>query len=218
MIEPNKEPEKDEIMTALTSGEYPMSKDYIPDPEILEEDSPFRCQHSKKYNQCRYEKMDNEEYCKYHIACHNSAYRKPSQLKRYKLVQHYTRINEIMGLENFKSMREEIGILQVTLETLMNQLHTPWDIQVNQHKIESLVEKIAKVQILNHKMEASLGQVLDRQTLATFIDEIIVVISAEITDPTILQRIGVKISGAMERATASAAALATSKSNRQDNQ
>lgn len=183
----------------------------ITEPEIVESDSKNRCQHSRTVNQCKFSVVEGQQWCKYHLALHDAKYRNQNKLKRYRLVSHYSRVSEICGLDDFKSLREEIGMLSVLLEQVWNQCHTPFDFTMNQHRIESIIEKITKCQLMNHKLEANLGQVLDRQTLAVFVDEIIKIISDKVPEPERLKEIGEGIATAMERAKNLAAATATNK-------
>ncbi len=63
--------------------------------------------------------------------------------------------------------------------------------------------------LIAHKLEAALGQVLDKQTLSVFVDEVVSIISSNIENPELLQKIGSQISVAMQRAVDSAGILAT---------
>lgn len=184
-------------------------------PQRVEDDSPKRCQHSRIVNQCNFGSVEGQTYCAYHIALHVPQYRKQNRLKKYKLVQHYARIDELCSNQDVKNLNEEVGILNYSLETLLNQCHTPWDIQVNQHRIESLVEKISKTMLLSHKLQTLTGQVLDKQTLAIFVDDVLKVISDEIQDAETLKRIGNKIGDAVEKAQTNAASSAFNKDKRQ---
>jgi len=193
------------------AGELPVE---LTKPEFVEDDSPRRCQHSRRVNQCKFGSVQGQEFCAYHIALHNPQYRKQNRLKKYRLVQHYARIDELCTNPEIKNLNEEIGILNLLLETLLNECHTPWDFQINHTRIESLVEKISKTMILSHKLQTLTGQMLDRQTLATFVDEVIKAISDEIQDAETLKRLGDKIGTAVEKAQTTSAAAAFSKDKR----
>lgn len=183
----------------------------IPPPEIVEEGAANRCQHSKRVNQCQYEVIQGQQYCRYHAPLYLVQYRKKNQLRKYNLVCHHARVHELATNPEARNLAEEIGILEHTLEVLMNQCHTPWDIQVNQHKIESLVEKIAKTMTMAHKLQAAMGQVLDQQSLATFVDKIVKAISDNVTDPIALKNIGLAVANAMNEAKAESSATAIEK-------
>lgn len=185
----------------------------VPPPTMVEEDAKNRCQHSKAFsaNQCRYETLQGQTYCRYHAPLYLKEYRKKNQLRKYNLICQHARVSELVANPEARNLAEEIGILEHTLEVLMNQCHTPWDVQVNQHKIESLVEKIAKTMTMAHKLQAAMGQVLDQQSLATFVDKIVKAISDNVTDPTALKNIGTAVAVAMQEAKAESSATAIEK-------
>jgi len=184
----------------------------------VESDDPRRCQHTNSGGQCPYISVDDNKekltsrYCAAHIHLYDASFRKDVQLKRYKLSQYHARVGELFKDEEFKSLREEIAILRMLLEQLMNQLQTPWDFMVYGQRVETVIEKIGKLTVMGHKLEISLGQVLDKPTLATFTDEIIRIISEEVQDTDALKRISVKIGGAVERCSERAAAAAQQRS------
>lgn len=198
--------ENDPNKTVIESGNFVGERSI---PVYVEEDAKNRCQHSKIVNQCRFGAVEGQIYCEYHVALHIPAFRKQSRLKKYKLLQHYTRIEEMVSSPEIKNLTEEIGILQYTLETLMNQCHTPWDLQINQSKIESLVEKIQKTMLVGHKLQTLTGQVMDKQTLSILMDEVVRIITEENLPAETLARIGTKIGVSIEKATQNAINVAT---------
>lgn len=167
---------------------------------MVEDDAPNRCQHSRAYNQCKYNVLPNRSYCQYHIALYDKEFRKTSRLKKYKLVQHYMRVDELVSSPELKNLSEEIGILNMTLETLVNQCHTPWDLQINQHRIESLVEKIAKTTQINQRLQTAIGKTLDETTLASLMDAVTKAIIDENLPEDSLKRISQRIAKALEKA------------------
>jgi hypothetical protein len=180
----------------------------------VEQDDPRRCQHTSAYGQCNYASADDDKgklsskYCPAHLPAYDPSKRKDIQLKRYKLSAYHSRVGELFKDEEFKSLREEIAILRMLLEQLMNQLQTPWDFMVYGNRVETVIEKIGKLTVMGHKLEASLGQVLDKPTLAAFSDEVIRILSEEVQDTETLKRISQKIGGAIERSSERAAATA----------
>lgn len=170
----------------------------------VESNDPRRCQHTMATGQCHYMTMEDSEnktgkYCAGHIHLYDSSYRKDMQLKRYKLSVMHARVNDLFKDDDFKSLREEISILRFTLEQLMNQLQTPWDFMVYGVRVENTIEKISRITLVAHKLEQSLGQVLDKNTLAAFGDDVIRIISSKVTDIELLREISQEIGGAIER-------------------
>ena len=175
---------------------------------LVEPDSPERCQYACHTGQCKYKRVEGKEHCKWHIPG-----LKKHNLKRYRLTQHFARVDDFYKDEEFKNLREETGILRLLLEKLLNQCQTPWDLMVYGNKIEGLVERIGKMVYLGHKLEVSLGQVLDKPTLMFFVDETIKIISQEVKDEQVLMAISKKLGDALERTSANAAAAAQQRSS-----
>ena len=180
----------------------------------VELDDPRRCQHVSGYGQCQYATVNDDKgtkegkYCPCHIGVYDPSKRKDAQLRRYRLSEYHSRVGDLFKDEEFKSIREEIAILRLLLEQLMNQLQTPWDFMVYGNRVESVIEKIGKLTVMGHKLEIALGQVLDKPTLAAFSDEVIRILSEEVTDTEVLKRISEKIGGAIERSSERASAAA----------
>ncbi len=170
-------------------------------PEIVDEDSPNRCIHQRGGgSQCRLEIIPNEKYCLYHIKLHEARYRPEQKLKRFRLCQHHARVNELAYSQDAISLEEHAGMLDVLLEELWNQCHTPWDFQVNQAKIENLVEKISKIKLTSVKLQVLMGQSLGKPVLAELSDNWLKIISEEIKDTDVLKRLSTKFGEALEKA------------------
>ncbi len=193
--------------TAAAAGKHYYD---APDPIMVEMDSVYRCQHSG-INQCQYHTLEGQAYCKYHIGVYNANFRKAARLKKYKLTQHYMRVDEFVCNPELKNLSEEIGILSMTLESLLNQCHTPFDLQINQSRIESLIEKIAKTTQVNARLQSMIGKALDATTLASLLDAISQAIIDENLTEEQLKRISQKTAVALEKSRDDAARLALEK-------
>ena len=193
--------------TVAQAGERYFEAD---EPVQVELDSKYRCQYSNG-NQCFYHTMEGQNYCKNHIATVNPNFRKAVRLKKYKLTQYYMRVEEFVSNPQLKDLSEEIGILNMTLETLLNQCHTKWDLEMKSQRIESLIEKIAKTVQINARLQSMLGKALDQTTLATLLDAISLAICEENLNTEQLKRIGVKTAAALGRSQEQAAKLALEK-------
>lgn len=167
------------------------------DPIWVEDDSPKRCKHSTHSKQCNFSKFEGQEYCKYHVHIYNYNFRKQAKLKKYRLFAHHCRVEEFVVNPQLKDLCEEIGILNMTLETLLNQCHTPWDIITNQTRIESLVERIAKTTTINIRLQTLLGKTMDQTTIGSLMDAVSkAIIDENLTDEQ-LKRIGQKVGFAL---------------------
>ena len=118
-------------------------------------------------------------------------------LRNYRLTQYQRRIEEFTDNDKLKSLREEIAILRLLIEERMNQLQTPTDLMLHSHALSELIMKVEKVVTSCHRLESSLGDLLDKSKLTIIIQQLITIIKTHITDPEILERIANDI-GALE--------------------
>lgn len=175
---------------------------YTPEESVLvDQDSPMRCQHSHN-RQCNYKKIEGQNYCSYHIALYNPNFRKQQRLKKYRLTQMYMRVEEFVTNPELKNLSEEIAILNNTLEVVTSQCHTPFDVIINAARVESLVEKIAKVTQANQRIMMMAGKALDEVSLSFLVDTFTNALIDEALPEETLKRIAQKVSEGLQKAKA----------------
>lgn len=114
-------------------------------------------------------------------------------MAKYRLEQYGMRVNEFAGDDEIKSLRDEIGILRVTLETLVNQCKQPNQLVMFIDKISSLVNQIRQTVESTHKLEEKTSQLLDRKVIVVIADSIVQIVAEHVTDPDVLLKLGEKI-------------------------
>jgi len=173
----------------------PTQKDeYVMSGDRVESDSPDRCQSLYKEGQCPFRKVEGSDYCAMHGGNSVLEAAKRASLRNYKLTKFQARLDRFATNPKVKDLRDEIAILRMTLEERLNSLNGPNDLIIHSHVISDLVLKINTVVSSCHKLENSMGQLLDKQAILQFGSEIIRIISEEITeDPELLNRIADKI-------------------------
>ena len=162
-----------------------------------DENDPNRCVASDRNGQCEYkavEKDDGKGYFKY-CPRHNHQAAKiyeNEKIRNYRLDQHRSRVNEFADNEQVKSLREEIGICRLLLETTFNRFKTDTELVMGSNKIQSLVSDIDKLVNSCHKLEISTGQLLDQEVLKEISNAIIKIVAEE-TSPEVSGKIGGRI-------------------------
>lgn len=161
-----------------------------------EEDDPNRCQGVVKGTgggQCPYRRIEPSLYC----AMHGGLAGKPAQdakaLKNYRLQQYGDRVGDFASNPEIKNLREEIGIMRMTLETLLNQLDNPNKLMIYTDKISTLVGQIQRLVEAAQKLEEKNNNLLDRKIVIVIADSIVTLIGGYITDPDQLTELGNKI-------------------------
>jgi hypothetical protein len=129
----------------------------------------------------------------------NQARDRAQDLRKYNLTKYNARIQAQANHPAIKSLRDEVGILRMVLETQLDRCHTDDDLILKSATIGDLVLKIEKLVSSCHRLEELTNQVLDKATVAQMMDEIIQVI-AEAVPETELPNIAFKLGQVLSRA------------------
>lgn len=170
-----------------------------------EADSPHRCQgRNARGDQCLNQGLvlGDERYAK-HCSMHGGVAEAKKQENvskdMYRLAKWGSRIGTLSEHSQVKGLRNEIGILRMVLEERLNKCNDNDELMLASNVISDLVSKIERVVTSCHKLEASMGQLLDKQQIIVFAESIIKVISESVTDPALLEVLATKIGEATEQ-------------------
>ena len=148
-----------------------------------EPNDPNRCQSMTGKGQCGNLATAGKKGCPLHGG---NAGLKESQLRNYRLTKFHAQVQRLGDSSEIKSIRDEIGILRMILEERLNACTSEVDLMMESHTIADLVMKIEHLVVSCTKLESSLGQTLDKQTLMTFATQVVGIIAANIEEPDIL--------------------------------
>lgn len=158
-------------------------------------DSPNRCQSiGAQGSQCMNEGLLLQDgtyakYCSMHGGVDAANRLTESNKTQYRLAKWNRRIGEFAQNSQVKGLRDEIGILRMVLEEHLNKCNDANDLILSSSIVSDIVLKIEKVVTSCHKLEASMGQLLDRQQIIQLAESIIAVISNHVTDPAVLAKL-----------------------------
>jgi hypothetical protein len=158
-------------------------------------DSPLRCQGKTRAGQCPNKRAENSEYCHVHGGHNGIKKQSKENLRNYNLAKFRLEVNQKADSQIVKSLREEIGILRLLLETYINKADSPHDLIMMSGPISDLVLKIEKLVSSCHRLESSLGHLLDKQAIVHFASIVINIISENIDDEDKMSRISDGILG-----------------------
>lgn len=148
----------------------------------VEEDDPRRCQRVTNMGQCRMIAVEGSKYCYAHGGEHTLKAERKSDLRNYRLTQWKGRIQEFGDSKEIKSIRDEVGILRLLMETRLNACHDATDLLLQSATICQLVERIERVVVSCHKLESQMGSLLDKQAIIKIASKMVDVISGCIND------------------------------------
>ena len=156
------------------------------DIQRCEEDNPHRCQAViPSKGQCLNLAAATEggkfgEYCLAHGGNRFVNQEAKISIRNYQLDRFKARLERHATSPHITNLRDEIGILRMVLEERLNRCNDDMDLLLHSGPISDLVSKIDKVVTSCHKLEGSMGNLLDKQAILQFASEVIEVVDSEI--------------------------------------
>lgn len=167
-------------------------------------DDPNRCQAVHANMQCPYKSLEGATYCGRHQGGSQLLSQERQSTRLYKLAQWSEQLNRQADHPNIKSLREEIGILRITLQERLASCEDGQKLLMFSGSITEMVREIAKTIKTCHALEMSLGTVLDKSQAQAWVSEVGEILSRYIDDADVLQFIAEDMISALERRTADA--------------
>jgi hypothetical protein len=155
---------------------------------IDHEEDPERCRGQNRDGPCRFKAVEGYEWCSHHIKFVKDKVKK-KKARNYNLTVYQARLDELAEAPQIMSLREEIAILRMMLERRLNACKTEIDLIGSANAVGDLISKIEKVLSSCHRIEASMGLLLDKPTALAMGNRIIEVIASYIEDSDLLDRI-----------------------------
>jgi hypothetical protein len=158
-----------------------------------EPDDPRRCQAVFAGGQCPYVSEEGIDRCKMHAGGPTLNKQERENIRNYRIAQWQARVEDFATNPQVKSLREEIGILRLTLESVVIKCATPADLIMYASKISDLVMKIEKLVSTCHRLESSLGVMIDKMAAMQLANEMVAIIGDYVKDPTVVSKIADEI-------------------------
>lgn len=162
------------------------------------EDSPFRCQNVTSQGQCYLETVVDDDgnhgkFCMVHGGRHFLEAKKKESMRNYRLTKFQAMLERHADAPGIKSLRDEVAILRILMEERLNKCQDNTDLILQSGPISDLVMKIDKVVSSCHKLEGSMGQLLDKSAILLFASQVIDIIGQVVTDKEQVEEIGARI-------------------------
>lgn len=173
--------------------------------KVTDPADPHRCQAmAGAQGQCmnmavQAEDGDYGEFCMAHGGNRYINKKNDDAIRNYRLDKFKSRLNRHASSDGLKSLRDEIAILRMIMEERLNSCRDATDLVLNSGAISDLVIKIDKVVSSCHKLEGSMGQLLDKSAILQFASEIIDIVGDEVTSEEMIESIGDRIMKAVGR-------------------
>jgi hypothetical protein len=161
--------------------------------ERVEANDPNRCQATNAHGQCPYKSGEHSSYCSMHGDNKAAEAHRKKLLNMYHLSKWQNRVDEFSEHDNVKSLRSEIGIARMVMETILNQCNDKSDLLLYSGRIMEMLTKIQGLIVSCHKLESNLGQLLDKASALNLASQIVTIVAEEINDPQVTDRISSRI-------------------------
>ena len=137
---------------------------------VVDPADPNRCQANMAFSQCNIRAVPGTKYCMLHGGAKAIASKKRKSHNMYRLGKWQERVREMGESKNVKSLRDEIGILRMLLEERFATINNSTELLIQSHTLSELNLKIERVVLSCHKVEKSMGDLIDRSEIIRFAD------------------------------------------------
>lgn len=163
-----------------------------------EPDDPLRCKAVHSNQQCPYKAVEGCDNCSRHGANKSIAAAEIKSMKNYRLGQWQARIQELADSGGIKSLREEVGLLRMLLESTVTRCKDEDDLLMASSRISELTKDVDKVLTSCIRIEEKSGQTLDKTLAMNFAAQVIQIIGKHVKDSDILDLIANEIIEALK--------------------
>ena len=111
----------------------------------------------------------------------------------YRVQKWQRRMDELGDHDKRKSLAEEVSLLRMLLEETMKQCEDARDLLTFSGRIQSLTIDIQKLVLATDRLDKNMGQMMDKPTALKFASTLVEIVSEEIEDPEVLDRISHRV-------------------------
>jgi hypothetical protein len=161
--------------------------------ENVEPDSPERCQAVHVKGQCVYKRCDGSQYCPMHGGNKGQAILVAKAQRQYQLAKWQGEVDAFADEDAVKSLRGEIGITRLLLQSTVSRCKDAGELIMYSGKINELTTKLEKLVVSCHRLESSMGNLLDKTKVLDLASQMVAIISRHIDDADIIQAVSDEI-------------------------
>lgn len=155
----------------------------------VEEDSPFRCQGVTAHGQCYIRQVPGSKFCPAHGGTNALRAQEKEKQRLYLLTQFQDRVHAHEDHSEIKSLRSEIAILRMLLETTLNKCKDEYELMLKSSHIGQLVNSLNALVMNCNKLELSTGGMLDGNQAISWVQQIARIIDTHVKDTEIVNAI-----------------------------
>lgn len=147
---------------------------------VKEPEDPRRCQANSSQGQCLLVRCDGSEYCPVHGGAKKQKALAKQNFRNYQSELYRDRLDRFAEGDGLKSLRDEIGILRMTVEAMLNRCLDDHELIMKSTPLADLVMKIEKLVTSSQKLDVSLGVMMDKSQATQMMAEVINIIAKHV--------------------------------------
>jgi hypothetical protein len=121
-------------------------------------------------------------------------------VSQYNLAKYKANVEKFASHDGIFNLRDEIGILRMTLETGLNRINNDDELVMASARITLLVKQIKETVEASKKLESQLGELMDRAAISRLCDSLISIIGDVVPEdrmPDVADRVAAAIASAV---------------------
>lgn len=163
-------------------------------PQRTTEDDPNRCRSNDSKGQCMNKAIEGSQYCPVHGGRDKMPQQRIYDLKASKYQAELERQTDHEGI---KSLRAEIGILRLLMQTRLISIDDDMDLMLHSQTISNLAVQLEKLVSSCTKIEFQLGSIITEEQGIQWMAEIADIIATNIEDSKIREAIADEIQSSL---------------------
>ena len=161
-------------------------------PERVDEDSPDRCDGITAHGQCTFKRVENSKFCRIHGGNATEITNRKNAIYQIKAARVRERHEQFSDAEGWRSTREEIGILRLTLEEILNKCDDSSSLTLSVPQISQLVGQIDKLINNSLKLDEHLGKLISEEKMILLINALLDAVYETIGDEEACAQVALK--------------------------
>lgn len=176
---------------------------------------PMRCTGHGKHGQCPYLSLagmkrdgyiddtdaENVKQCPRHGGFAQLKTAENKRVHDYRVQQYQERLDGLAESGNIKSLRGEIAVVRMMIESILSKCSTPNELLIHSHRITSMIGQCEKLVSQCDRLETKMGMSLDKAAALAFASRIVEIVGEEIDDADAMDRISEKLIEALKDVT-----------------
>ncbi len=164
-----------------------------------------RCQKMTRRGQCElvgYQAVEDgprAQFCLAHNGAMELDQKEKKVMSNYNLGKYQQQVDEKAGSSTLKSLRDEIAIMRILLQTRMLKCKDDHDLMLHSGPLADLALKIDKVVNSCHRLDEKLGVMLDQTQAIQWATEIVEIVARHVEDEDAVRAIADEIQESLTR-------------------